>query len=399
MNQTVFWQKTRFFVLLLLVLLITLSSHPTIVEVSRAAGMESGTILSRYIILVFALLFLVCFNLQSMLKPRIVRVCWFLFIFIVLFYMITFAVYGKRTMMADIRSIGICLVALMIGWQLDLDERRYRLLLLTFSGFTLFIGLMQVITNVGGFQILNQYHVDNKNSLGVMLTTSSIVFLLLGLNYEGKKKNKVLLLFLSVFTVVVLLTIRARAATLTFGLMALYIFYERYKGREFFFYLLLALFVSMVVFLVLPSSIKDFVYNSFFQNYEGGDITGGRVSRNAAALHVLADNIFTGNLNVGADIGWVHNYPLNRTFEFGIVYVLPIMLLYLYLLFYSIIKTVRSNNRDNHNIGYYVMIIPYIISMAEPTLPFGPGTATVFNFILFGLAFRYSYNARNGLSS
>ena len=187
MNQTVFWQKTRFFVLLLLVLLITLSSHPTIVEVSRAAGMESGTILSRYIILVFALLFLVCFNLQSMLKPRIVRVCWFLFIFIVLFYMITFAVYGKRTMMADIRSIGICLVALMIGWQLDLDERRYRLLLLTFSGFTLFIGLMQVITNVGGFQILNQYHVDNKNSLGVMLTTSSIVFLLLGLNYEGKK--------------------------------------------------------------------------------------------------------------------------------------------------------------------------------------------------------------------
>ena len=396
MNQTVFWQKTRFFVLLILVLLITLSSHPTIVDISRAAGIESGTILSRYIILVFVLLFLMCLDIQSMLKPRLVRVCWFIFIFIVLFYMITFAVYGKRTMMADIRSIGICLVALMIGWQLDLDERRFRLLLLAFSVFTLFIGLMQVIINVGGFQIHNLYYVDNKNSLGVMLVTSSIVFLLLGLNHEGKKKTKIIWLILSVFTVVVLLTIRARAASLTFGLMALYIFYERFKGKNFFFYLLFGLFMSMIVFLVLPSTVKDFVYNSFFQNYEGEDITGGRVGRNAAALHVLASHIWTGNLEANTDIGWVHNYPLNRTFEFGIVYVLPIMLIYIYLLFYSVIKTIKSNNRDNHNIGYYV-IIPYIISMAEPTLPFGPGTATVFNFIVFGLALRYSFNAQYGL--
>ena len=144
-----FWYRARYWVLLLLVVLITISSHPTIVDMSKAAGMKSGTILSRYIILVFAGLFLMCLNVKSMLKPKLVRVSWFIWGWIVVYYLITFAAFGKKGMMGDVRSIAISLVAIMIGWQLDLDEKKLRALLLAFSGLILFVGLMQVLTNVG----------------------------------------------------------------------------------------------------------------------------------------------------------------------------------------------------------------------------------------------------------
>lgn len=396
--KVTFWYRARYWVLLLLVLLITLSSHPTIVDMSKAAGMKSGTILSRYIILVFAGLFMMCLNVKSMLKPQIVRVSWFLWVWIVVYYLITFAAFGKRSMMGDVRSIAISLAAIMIGWQLDLDKKKLRILLLTFSGLILFVGLMQVFTNVGGFVILNQYETDNKNSLGVMLVSGAIMLLFLGLNHTGKAFLKVVLLAGAVLVLVIMLTVRARAATLTAGIMGVYIFYERFKGKNFVLYLLGGIAALVILLLVLPESAKDFVYNSFFQNYEdGGDITTGRAERNIAALNFLSYNTFIGNLNQNEDVGWIHNYPLNRTFEFGIIFVFPIMLLYLYLLINTIIKTVKSNNRNIFNAGYYILLIPFIISMVEPTFPFGPGTATVINFLLFGVALRNTSNEKAGL--
>lgn len=394
--QLTFWQKTRYGVLLLLLFLITLSSHPTIVAMSRAAGMESGTILSRYIILVFAGLFVMCLNVRSMLKPKMIRGCWLIMLLIVLYYMITFALFGRRIMLNDVRSILICLVAIMIGWQMNLDKKRFHLALLIFALLTLFVGLMQVLTNVGGFVILDQYHADNKNSLGVMLATSVIVLLFMALNNRSTRFFQIVLFALAVFTLVILLTIRARAATLTSGIMLLYIFYERYKGKNFVIYLTLGIFVLVMTFIFMPNSIKQFVYDSFFQNYEGGDITAGRASRNRAALDYLSQNIWLGNIRREIDIPQIHNYPLNRTFEFGLVFAFPILLMYLFILVNTIVKTIKSDNHNNYNIGYYLLLIPFIISMAEPTFPFGPGTATVFNFLMFGVALRNTYCEKLG---
>lgn len=229
-----------------------------------------------------------------------------------------------------------------------------------------------------------------------MLSSSAIVFLFLGLNLQQRGTKKILCFALAILTLVVLLTIRARTATLTTVIMLLYILYERFKGKDFFIYLIVGLVLVAALFVFMPSSIKEFVYNSFTQHYEEGDITTGRLERNAVALRFLSNHIFFGNLDQNIRVAQIHNYPLNRTFEFGIIFVFPILLLYLYLLINAIVKTIKSNNRYTQNIGYYLLLIPFIISMAEPTFPFGPGTATVFNFITFGLALRYSYNARFG---
>ena len=392
MNTPIWWSKIRYWVLLLLIILITLSSHPTIVEMSHAAGMEKGTILSRYIILVFGGLFLMCLNVKSMLKPKMIRVCWMIFVFIVVFYVMTLAFFGVGKMMQDVRSIAICLIAIMIGWQMNLEKKSFHGMLLTFAGMTLFVGLMQVFTNIGGFVILDQYAIDNKNSLGMMVATGGVVFFVMGLNRQQKGFVKIFYFGLVLLTLVVLLTIRARAATLTLGLMLLYILYERFKGKSFFAYLIVGLFLAAVVYVFIPNSAKEYVYNSFTQNYEEGDLTAGRAGRNAAALSFLSNHIFWGNLNEHTEVGQIHNYPLNRTFEFGIVFVAPILLMYLYLLFQAIFKTIKTNSRNNYNAGYYLLLIPFIISMAEPTFPFGPGTATVFNFLAFGASLRNSDN-------
>ena len=125
MKFSIWWSKARYWLLLLLIVLITLSSHPTIVDISRAAGMEKGTILSRYIILVFGGLFVMCLNVNSMLKPKLVRVCWGIFVFVFVYYFMTLTFFGVGKMMQDVRSIGICLVAIMIGWQMDLERKAF----------------------------------------------------------------------------------------------------------------------------------------------------------------------------------------------------------------------------------------------------------------------------------
>ena len=152
----------------------------------------------------------------------------------------------------------------------------------------------------------------------------------------------------------------------------------------------------VIAYLVIPESAKQYVVNSFVQNQEA-DITSSRMSRNRAGLTFISDHPLFGNLNVDAEMDWIHNYPLLKLFQYGFVFAFPIMLLYLYLLFYSLVKTTTCNNRNNFNIGYFALLVPFVVSMAEPTLPFGPGTATLFNFVLFGMATRNTYNEKIGL--
>ena len=391
--QLTFWQKARYWVLLLIIALITVAFHPIIIDTGKEAGLESGNILSPYIVMVFLLLFVMCFNIKDILKNKVIRVSLFIVLFIFVYYMFTRAAFGKRSMMGDLRSIGICLVGMMIGWQMNLDETRYKVALLLFAGLISLMGFFQVTMHVGGFEILDQSQVEGKNSMGVLLATASVIYLFFGLNTKSKPIVKVLFFALMVFVVVILLTIRARAATLTSAILILFVLFQRFKGKNFFFYLILGIFVTVIVYLILPDSAKQYVVNSFVQNQEM-DITSSRMDRNRAGFQFVMDHPFFGSLNVEAEMDWIHNYPLLKLFQYGIVFSFPIMLLYLYLLFYSLVKTTICNNKNNFNIGYFALLVPFVVSMAEPTLPFGPGTATLFNFVLFGMATRNTYNEK-----
>lgn len=397
MNRYAIWQKTRFFVLLLLIALIAVAFHPTIIARSKAAGMESGNILSRYIVLVFLVLFVLCLDFKRMLSLKFIQISWLIFGCIALSLLGTLAFFGSTTILSYLRSIGICLVAVMIGWQIDVDNLKFKRLLLFFSGATLTIGILNVFINVGGFQILEYSQTEGKNALGVLLATSSLIFLLLGIN-QKKGLERTIYLILMAVAIVVMLTIRSRAAAATSFIVLMYVIYQRVKRKDILAYVLIGTVVAILVFILLPSSIKNYVYDSFTLHQED-DITSGRMQRNIIGVNFFSQHPLIGNLREKAELAWIHNYPLELLCRYGLIFSLPVLLLYVYLLVVDLKRIIKCDSHNIYSIGYYSLLVPYVISMVEPTLPFGPGTATVFNFILFGIALRNSSNKTDLLSS
>lgn len=389
------WKNACYGLILLLVFLITISSHPSIMDINDVDNINSGTILSRYIILVFGALFLVSFdyfNINNYFYCRTLMVSWAFFVFIVLFSLITLSFYSSEKMLADARAIMICIVSVMIGWRLDLEEKGLYVLLLTFAVLVLYVGLMQVMVNIGSFEIHDQYESDNKNALGAMLAIGAVIFLFLGLNWEEIGRLRFVFLLGVLASIVVLLTIRARTATLTTGLMLVFILYERTKKRNMWVYFIIGIVGVVILYNLMPQTIKDYIYNSFFQNYEKGDVTTDRLRRNIDGIRFISQHVWVGSLNTYTQLAWIHNYVLDKLYKYGLIFAFPILSLYVFLLVNIIIKAVKSDNRNIYNIGYYLLLVPYIVSMAEPTFPFGPGTATIFCFIMLGVSLRNAFD-------
>lgn len=386
--QSSFWHSARFVILLLLILLVTFSSHPAIVMMSRAAGMKSGTILSRYILVVFAGLFLLCMNIKSMLSPKTIRVLLLVMMIIIVLFFITRAIWRSKAMLSDITSIGMCLAAIMIGWQLNLSKREMMIMSIVYAGSILFVGLSQIFTNIGGFIIKDQYFADNKNSLGVMMAVGGIILTMMAFSNQHKKMKRFLYYGFSILMLVCMLTIRSRAAYLAFILVIMLMFRDYYHEIKLSNNFIIGFILILAVLFFLPQSVYDYAFNSFFQNQDTYGITSGRSDRNRAALRVLSQYPLRGNMFAKDDVGWVHNYPLNRAFEFGLVFCLPILIAYLYLMVQTVKRALRASVLDYNNVGFFALLIPFIISFAEPTFPFGPGTATVMCYILFGISLK-----------
>ena len=366
------------------------SNHPTVVQMSKDAGLVVGSILSRYIIIVYAILFLSCFNLNDLIKSKFILGFVVLLLLIGVFALLSNAIYTSKEMYGDIRSIGICVVAVAIGWVLSFEYKQYLFLLLAFSLITTFVGLSQVFMNIGGFVIEDSLLTDNKNALGVMLATSAFILWQLFMNSHKNDKFRVFLLVMALLLLVIMLTTRVRSATLIIVFMFFLSLFEHKKRSEFGIYLIASIVGVAVVYIFMPSGIREFVYDSFVQN-SGGDITSGRMERNEAGIRFLQESFLTGALGVESNLEQIHNYPLNRLCAYGIAYSFPILLTYIYCIIADIKGIVKTSAFDNWNMGYYVLLIPLINSLSEPTFPFGPGTATVFNFILFGISIKHTF--------
>lgn len=391
--MSVFKQRLVLWLLILLAVLVAFSSHPLIVDISRSAGIEKGSILSRYIIVVFAFLFALCFKWKEITQSKTIRVYFCFVLWILVFSILTIGFFSDKKLFGEVRAVVICLVALSIGWQLFFSDKQIRIVLLVYAISTLYVGLIQIMTNVGGFVIIDQLLTDNKNALGVMLASSVVIFVCFATENHSKKIWSVLYWVGSFVLFVILLTIRARAATLTAAFSVLLILYRKIN-KSYFILIVIALLVLFGLGVILFPNLYGFVLNSFVSGYEGVNITSGRSIRNQMALDYLSLHPLLGNLQHGVKIGWVHNYPLLQLFNNGFVFALPILSLYLYL-FVIIIKGVFWNKVNNIRVvGFFAALVPFVVSLAEPTFPFGPGTATVFNFILLGVAIKYLWSAR-----
>ena len=369
-----------------LVFMMAISYHPTVIITSRSAGLENGTLLSRYILILFVSLFAVSITQLPRFKSRFLlkSMAWLFAIFLV--GLIIGGIYNNQEMMSNLRPIAIIIASILIGWTICMTLRQFTIILFVFGLTSLFSGLSQVFTNIGGFVIEDQYLVDSKNSLGAMLATADVAFLFLWKN----QKNKLIRWFALACAFVgllIIVTIRARSALLAVVVVGGIYIYNLSKNKKSTFLLFVFIALALTALILIPSSINKYLYDSLFSGTQADDVSSGRIGVYESALQFISQNILVGNVEKNFHLPWIHNYLLLNIYQYGLLFSWPILCLYFYLLIHSIKYLVRNRVGFTY-IGYTIVLVPYVISMLEPTFPFGPGTVTVLNFILLGMSER-----------
>lgn len=141
------------------------------------------------------------------------------------------------------------------------------------------------------------------------------------------------------------------------------------------------------------NDLKDYIFDSFFQNKES-DILSGRENTYSIAFQHLVSHPILGNLVTDIKIPWVHNYLLLKLSNFGYIGGLPFTILYLYIIIYTAKKLLKVISISSSIYGFVLLCIPLIVSLGEPTFPYGPGTANFLPYLIVGVNLN-SFNSVN----
>lgn len=328
---------------------------------------------------------------------------WFASAFIrkfVLFGVFSFAMYFvlliffQTSENSDVKNVFMALTFILIGYSSRLSQKGWVMALLCYSIVVLYSTMMQIMQNLGGFVIQDLYLQYGKNQLGLITASVAIATCFRGLT-EKNKKLMFILLLIACLALVFTITIRARAAFIsTFMILSLLI-YKKFKmiksnsAKPF-----IVVFIVLAIISVLClDSVNNYIVSSFTQN-QGTDITSGRLERNAIAINIISESPLLGNLLLVESYPSVHNYLLRILSSYGFIGAIFLVCLYIYFAVYSIRHMVNSK-LDFNKIGYFIILLPFILSMEEPTYPYAPGTAVIFPFVLFGYSLKKEYEIKN----
>lgn len=388
------WQrvadKTAYALLLLLSILLPLVYHPFVIDYGQTHSLDLLALVHNGIDAAFMLLVLSFVLMKGRTSQSSSTVLWMLAAML-LSALGASACFGSMAMFMEIRAVLICFFAMLAGWRLNWSDKRLLVLVLVFAASVLEMGLSLVFMKGIGFKISRTYFADQKNAVGPMLATAAVLaagLLRCKRDIKGNLINLVLLalIFLCVLTI---LTIRSRAALLSLGLVLALLLYQRFKGKYVLLTFVGGILLLGIVVVLLPPFVKDYVHQSLFAGFSG-DVTSGRMSRNENAMDIFCQNPLFAHLKNPVAIETVHNFPLYALCEYGLLFAFPLLLVYFYLLIAVVKRIFLTSLPNSAAIGYYAMLVLFVVSMFEYAFPFGPGTSTVMNFVFLGLAFRFS---------
>lgn len=296
----------------------------------------------------------------------------------------------------DANNILLSFLFLLIGYGLGARSTNKQLvgLVLVYSFFVALSVYFQLMQHAGGFIITDRYIGYGKNTMGVMCAASCIALLTLALT-TNNKVIKIVSWILFFFILFLDITIRARASYLVIFIISLISVIRALKGRmtsNFIFLMIVGVFVLIALFLFIPGafdSIGLYIWDSFTQHQDMDDLSSGRTELNDFALNIIGESPLWGNMQLKNDYNGfrVHNYLLRVLSSYGIIGALPIYLLYFSIIIFVIKKIIKSQFTIQY-LGYFVSVVPLIISLAEPTFPYSPGTGVIFSFVFLGYSIR-----------
>lgn len=285
--------------------------------------------------------------------------------------------FGADASFSPLRDLLISLLILMIGINMDLNLKQFKMLVKIFIIFYTISALSIVFTYASGFVIQDQYLAVPKNQLAPVYGVAFIISIYFA--FKGKGIGKLLYYTLAGLLLASLLVIRGRAVIVAVFVASFIFMFYYVRSMKY------RIVVVAAILAVLPF-IGQFVYDALFLNYDITDLDSlstGRMERNIMGLEFITENPLFGELFNKFGGNTIHNYILISLVSNGLL--LGSLLLIVYFKYiYTVIRGIKNNSFGYYEIGPLVMLILLIVSLFEYTYPYAPGSAIFFPFFLMG---------------
>ncbi len=381
----------RLLLLAVIVCLIAYSYHPDNFDIT---GVLINSSYSKYAAILIGVLFMLSLNsVKEVLSLKPIRIYIALLILIAICFTSLYAL-SLTTTICEVRALVISLFSMLLGASFRLNNKEIILISIIFSIAVLSIGYLQISQNMGNFSIEDGYINTAKNAFGPLVAIAGTLSVLITFTPSINIFVRTISVLISILALVEIATIRARLATITFLLLSAFIIYKNFKrlskvkAHTGIYYIVGAIIVAIAFI-----GLHEYVWDSLTRNKEG-DFTSGRLGVYYDGIDIFSQNPLWGNLVVNEKIAWVHNYLLLILSEYGIIISLPLLILFFYLLSIIVKGIRRADVSIPQNYGLIIILISFIISLGEPTYPYGPGTTNFLPFLLFGVSIGYNHKTR-----
>ena len=369
--------------LYLVIILVAISYYPPLYSVE---AIYSAMRLGLYAIVIF--LVALTFSFKSLLKNGLLKAGGIVILLILLEFLIFYA-FGLRFEFSDVWQLIIVLLCISIGFNLEnIGENRVNQLLQLYAAIGVCVGLISFNFYKDAISELNVYAVEGKNQLGLIISSAAAVALYLGISLPKLSKQWIFRLFF-LFGMVILLLMGARSAFAALLAFASVLLYKALTRKQ-------RIWCGVILIIILACSF-DFLFTMLIGNHDVTDlnsISTGRLERNMLGIAYINEYFWEGELYHASNIPWIHNYLILRLVRYG-VWSFLFLFFYFYLfvgMVRNIIKTRRQVKLEN--IGFFLLIVPYFISLLEPSAPFGPGSNVFMLYIILGITMRAQYMSR-----
>jgi len=287
-------------------------------------------------------------------------------------------IFGFSIINTPVRDLALALIILIIGLNLNLEEKLYKRLINIYIVLYTLAALSIVFTYASGFVIKEQYLPIPKNQLAPAFGVAFILSF-----YFSFKKKRLTKLFYYAFTGLLfasLLVIRGRAVLVAVSLTILiFIFYyiKNWKYKI----------TTIIVGIALIPFIGQFIYEALILNYDVSNInsvSAGRWATYMGGLNFFKLHWMFGSIGASSWNGRIiHNYILYNLVNYG-VFIGSLLLIIYFKYILKIASSIRNNTFLYFEVGPLVMVIIFIVSLFEYAYPFAPGSAIFFPFFLMG---------------
>ena len=366
--------------LYLVIVLVAVSYYPPFYLISALyAAMRVGL----YAIVI--LLVLLNFSLRGITKNALLKVGGIV-VFLILLEFLIFYTFGLRFEFSDIWQIVIVLLCFMIGFNLNIkDGYKIDKLLKLYAIVGVGTGLVSFNYYQGAISEFDVYAIDGKNQLGLIVSSASAVALYVGMS---SFKRCTLWCFRGFFVLglMVLLLMGARSAFVALSLFAMILLYKVLTRKQ-------KVWCGLFLAIIFLCSF-NFLLSMLIGKHDVSDLNSlstGRIERNMLGLAYISEHVWDGELIHESNIPWIHNYVILRLVRYGIWSFL--FLFFYFYLFVCAVKNIMKAGKKVSivNVGFFLLIVPYFVSLLEPSAPFGPGSNVFMLYIILGITMRAQY--------